>query len=134
MVQLEADQGERKVVVPGLAEGGRQRLLEAPLVQEPRQLVMLRQADKVLIRPLELAGARNERLLRGDDSLCGLQCDVQLAVIDRLGQEVIRAGAQALQALVTMGLRGQQNNVNIGRLDLEGPSSRAPAGLERRRG
>src|SRR5271157_5263774 len=118
MVQLEADQGERKVVVPGLAEGGRQRLLETPLVQEPRQLVMLRQADKVLIRPLELAGARHERLLGGDDSLRGLQCDVQLAVIDRLGQEVIRAGAQALEALVTVSFRGQQNDVNIGRLDL----------------
>jgi hypothetical protein len=31
-------------------------------------------------------GARHERLQGGDDSLRGLQCDVQLAVIDRLGQ------------------------------------------------
>ena len=58
MVQVEADKGERELVVLGLPQGGRQRLLESPLVSQPSQIVMLRQTDKVLIRLLEFASAR----------------------------------------------------------------------------
>ena len=61
-------------------------------------------------------------MLQADDPLARAEPDPQLVPVERLGQEIIGAGLHALDQVLLLGFRGQEDGV-----DIAGPLRRADA-------
>ena len=92
--QVVDDEGQRVVDLVGHPGG------QAP---QARELLGLDQ------RHLRLA----QVLLQADDPLSGTQPDPELVPVERLGQEVVRAGLHPLDQVLLLGFRGEEHGVDI---------------------